>query len=200
MNRSNLPAWLALLLFCAAVIGFGADLVDYAQMRHPVALLGAHGVPHALAFNLLGFVLPGLLVAFAMLRLRRQLPAGSGWAARIGAQLCLLSAIAFAAQGLVSLDAADLDAASGRLHALATMLWWLAFVPGGLLLAVGLRNEAGRRGLVWASALVAIALLWFVASPWQLLPVAIAQRIAFLLWLVWAIVAASVPARPKLRA
>lgn len=195
MNRSNLPAWLALLLFCAAVIGFGADLVDYSQTQHPVALLGAHGVPHALAFNLLAFVVPGLLVAFAALRMRRQQPAGSGWAARIGAQLCLLSAIAFAAQGLLSLDAADLDATSGRLHALASMLWWLAFVPGGLLLAIGLRNEPGRSGLVWTSALVAVALLWFVASPWQPLPAAIAQRIAFVLWLGWAIVAASVPAR-----
>lgn len=197
MNRSNLPAWLALLLFCAAVIGFGTSLAEYAQTRHPVALLGAHGVPRAWLFNLLAFVLPGLLVAFAMLGLRRRLPDGSGWAARIGAQLCLLAAIAFAAQGLLSLDIADLDATDSRLHALVAMLWWLAFVPGGLLLAIGLRNRPGRRALVWTSVLAAAALLWFMASPWQPLPVAIAQRIAFLAWLGWAIVAAGSTTRTR---
>lgn len=42
----------AALLFVLAVLGFGTGLEGYAQARHPVALLGAHGVPHALAFNL----------------------------------------------------------------------------------------------------------------------------------------------------
>ena len=70
----RLSGLMAALLFVLAVLGFGAGLDGYAQARHPVALLGAHGVPHALAFNLLGFVLPGLLAAVVAERLRRRLP------------------------------------------------------------------------------------------------------------------------------
>ena len=50
----RLSGLVAALLFVLAVLGFGAGLDGYAQARHPVALLGAQGVPHALAFNLLG--------------------------------------------------------------------------------------------------------------------------------------------------
>ncbi|TWI04958.1 putative membrane protein [Luteimonas cucumeris] len=193
MNRSSVLAWLAMLSFVVAVTGFGLALDDYAQLRDPVALLGARGMPHAWVFNLLGFVLPGLLVAIVGIRLRRELPAASAWPARIGAQLCVLAALAFAAQGLVSLDASDLDASRTRLHALLAMLWWLAFVPGALLLALGLRQVPGRRALAWVGVLVALALLWFVASPWQPLSNAVAQRIAFVAWLGWAVVAARRP-------
>jgi hypothetical protein len=67
--------------------------------RHPVALLGARGVPHALAFNLLGFVLPGLLAVAVAECLRRSLPATAGWAPRVGSQMLLLAGLAFAAMG-----------------------------------------------------------------------------------------------------
>ncbi|PWB21607.1 DUF998 domain-containing protein, partial [Stenotrophomonas sp. SPM] len=74
-----LDRWLGLLAaacFVLAVVGFGAALGGYSQAMHPVALLGAHGVPHALAFNVVGLVLPGALAAVVAERLRRQLPVG----------------------------------------------------------------------------------------------------------------------------
>ena len=56
---------LAALVFVGAVAGFGVALSGYSQVWHPVAVLGAKGVPHALGFNLLGFVLTGVLAAVA---------------------------------------------------------------------------------------------------------------------------------------
>ena len=53
------PASVVIWLVALAV--FGARLPFYDQMRHPVSLLGATGVPGAGTFNALGFVLPGLL-------------------------------------------------------------------------------------------------------------------------------------------
>ena len=50
---------IAATAFVLAVAGFGAALPGYLQGSHPVALLGAAGVPHALGFNLLAFVLVG---------------------------------------------------------------------------------------------------------------------------------------------
>ena len=144
----RLDRWLGLLaavVFVLAVSGFGAGLEGYAQARHPVALLGARGVPHALAFNLLGFVLPGVLAAVVAERLRRSLPATAGWASRVGSQMLLLAGLGFAAMGLLPLDVDDLHGPASQLHASAWMIWVLGFVAGTLLLGTTqLRQAHGR--------------------------------------------------------
>ena len=166
---------IALLVFMAAAIGFGIVSPDFGHARHPLALLGALGEPHALAFNLLGFVLPGALLAWLGWSLRGAQVA-PGWRVRIGLQLVLLSALCFAAQGLRPLDPTDLLAPASRLHVVAWMLWWIAFVPGALLLA----RASGRAALV-----IALLVLLFALGGGDLLPAPIAQRMAFLLWFGW---------------
>ena len=170
--------------FLVALAGFGMALDGYSQARHPVALLGASGVPRALAFNLLGFVLPGLLAMVVALRLRRGLAHHAGWPARIGSRLALLSALAFAAQGLLPLDPGDLDHPASRWHATAWMLWWIAFVPGALLAALGSIRIPGLRVFAWAS-LVAAALVLFFAVLVPAVAAGVAQRIAFIAWFGW---------------
>ncbi|HHA2818298.1 DUF998 domain-containing protein [Stenotrophomonas maltophilia] len=179
----------AALLFVLAVLGFGAGLDGYAQARHPVALLGAHGVPHALAFNLLGFVLPGLLAGVVAECLRRRLPATAGWAPRVGSQMLLLAGLAFAAMGLLPLDVDDLHGPASQLHASAWMIWVLGFVTGTLLLGIfSMRQVHGRvqGGLSVAcgvlAALAAFALQGLVPAP-------LAQRVAFACWALWLVVA-----------
>ncbi|WP_149193889.1 DUF998 domain-containing protein [Luteimonas suaedae] len=171
--------WVAALVFAAALLGCGALLEGYSQRWHPVALLGADGVPGAWVFNMAGLVLPGLLAAVVALALYRALPPQAGWLPRIGARLLLLSALAFAAQGVLPLDPRDLDGQAGRLHAAAWMVWWIAFVPGALLLAAGVR---GLRlpGIIAACAVAALSVL-----PVEPLPPALAQRIAFAAWFGW---------------
>lgn len=188
MSVVRLDRWLGLLAavaFVLAVAGFGAGLDGYAQGRHPVALLGARGVPHALAFNLVGFVLPGLLAAGVAERLRRTLPTGAGWAPRVGSQMLLLAGLAFAAMGALPLDVDDLHGPASQLHASAWMIWVLGFVAGSVLLAVsGLRQAHGRALGVLAlgcgvlAALAAFALQGVVPAP-------LAQRLAFACWAVW---------------
>lgn len=160
-------AWLA------ALVGFGAAVEGYSHLQHPVALLGAPGVGTPLAFNALAFVVPGALVAIAAWRLRDAL-GHAGWAVRIGAMLWALSALAFAAQGLLPLDPEDFDAASSRLHAAAWSVWWIAFVPGALLL--GARSRTAMMAAIAAGAVVAVAaLLW---------PVGLSQRVGMAAWFV----------------
>ncbi|HGM7314439.1 TPA: DUF998 domain-containing protein [Stenotrophomonas maltophilia] len=175
----------AALLFVLAVLGFGAGLDGYAQASHPVALLGAHGVPHALAFNLLGFVLPGLLAVVVAECLRRQLPASARWAPRVGSQMLLLGGLAFTAMGLMPLDVDDLHGPASQLHASAWMIWVLGFVAGTLLLGISqLRQTHGRAlgGVALACGVLA-ALAAFALQG--VLPAPLAQRLAFACWAVW---------------
>ncbi|ARZ75449.1 hypothetical protein CCR98_15170 [Stenotrophomonas sp. WZN-1] len=199
MSVVRLDRWLGLLaavVFVLAVAGFGAGLDGYAQARHPVALLGARGVPHALAFNLLGFVLPGVLAAVVAERLRRSLPATAGWAPRVGSQMLLLAGLAFAAMGLLPLDVDDLHGPASQLHASAWMIWVLGFVAGTVLLGVSHLRQAHGRAL-GALALGCGVLAALAAFALQgTLPAPMAQRLAFACWLVW--LAAALPlSRPR---
>ncbi|MEN6682024.1 DUF998 domain-containing protein [Stenotrophomonas pavanii] len=194
MSVVRLDRWLGLLAavaFVLAVAGFGAGLDGYAQGRHPVALLGARGVPHALAFNLVGFVLPGLLAAGVAERLRRTLPTGAGWAPRVGSQMLLLAGLAFAAMGALPLDVDDLHGPASQLHASTWMIWVLGFVAGSVLLAVsGLRQAHGRAlGILALGCGVLAALAAFALQG--VLPAPLAQRLAFACWAVW--LAAALP-------
>ncbi len=178
----------ALAAFILALLLAKTGLPEYSHRIHPLALRGASGLPGAAWFNLGAFVLPGLLLAWSGRDLRNRLD-GAGWLARIGCALVQLSALAFAAQGLLPLDLETLDAGSSRLHALAWTLWWIAFVPGALLLALRARRGAGFAvlSLLAAAGVPALALLAPIAG-WA----GLVQRLAFALWLVWWLLAARV--------
>jgi hypothetical protein len=162
----------------------GAEAIGFSHLTHPLAFLGAVGMPLASLFNFAGFILAGALAAAALWPLRDALPAPLPWAARIGAQLVLLSAVAFAAQGLLPIDPNDLDGLRSGLHGSAWMLWWLAFTAGSASIAWGLRK---RREPAWCLNAMLAAQLVPVCALWADLgmPVAVAQRLSFLLWFAW---------------
>lgn len=197
-----LSAFTAGLLCLASLVSFSLPFPGYVHALMPVSLLGAHGVPRAQAFNLLAFIAPGALMAWSALGLRAALAGGpvarastvqaslGNWWARIGANLWLLSAIAFAAQGVWSLDPGDLDGPISQRHASMWTLWWIAFVPGALLLATGLWR-ARRAAAAWALVGGLLVLLFAALPPW-LMPGPIAQRVALGAWfLAYAMVARS---------
>lgn len=172
----------ALVLFVAAATICGAMLDGYSHREHPLALLGAVGVPGASAFNVFAFVLPGLLLAVGFWAMRSTLPATANWRARIGTQLATLSALALAAQGLFPLDPQDLGSQANALHALAWTMWWIAFAATGALLAASARSRGFRRATVAAS----IAVLALALPSWPGAMAAFAPRLAFVVWFVWA--------------
>lgn len=181
----------AAAIFFIAVFGFGAALEGYLQSMFPVALLGAQGFPHATAFNLLAFVLPGMLAGVVALDLRQRLPGGASWPLRIGAQLAFLSALGFIGMGLLPLDPQDLESHSSRLHGTIWMLWCVSFISGALLLGVGLSR---LRGWTLFGRLTLIAMVGVFAAAFLLtglLPAGVAQRLAFALWFAWLILAGS---------
>lgn len=172
----------ALMSFVAAATICGVMVDGYSHREHPLALLGASGVQGALAFNAFAFVLPGLLVALIFWTIRSALPAAANWLTRIGTQLATLSALAFAAQGLFPLDPGNLGGQANALHALAWTVWWIAFSAAGALLAASGPSRGFRRATVVAS----IAVLALALPSWPGAMAAIAPRLAFVLWFVWA--------------
>ena len=181
MRGSTLPGAVALVLHLGAAILFALLLDGYSHREFPLALLGAQGMPRALAFNFCAFVLPGMSAMVAMWCLRSALPADARWPSRIGTQLMALSGVAFAAQGLLPLDTSDVGAASNTLHALAWTLWWIAGTSGALLLAWA----APVRRLRVSAAVAVVAIPLLALPPWPGALAAFAPRAAFVAWLLW---------------
>ena len=187
------------ILFVASVWGFGAAMPGYSQTQYPVSLLGATGVPRALAFNLLAFVLPGLVAGLLAVELRARLPSGAGWWSRLGTQMLLLSALGLAAMGLLPLDPQDLESEPSRLHGTAWMGWVIAFVLGSAAVAIGLGRKRLAVRLAWVSGAASLALPLAAFLLPELVGAGVAQRLAFAVWFGWFAYAArrtSLAARP----
>lgn len=180
-------------IFLLAVAAFGNLAPGYSQTLHPVALLGAAGMPHAALFNTTAFVLPGLLAAWVMVRLR-TLSAQLPLAARLGSAMLLLAAAAFLMQGVLPLQPETIDSASSGPHAAAWTFWWLAYGAGAVSLALGARGGpvAGHGRLLLACA--AGSILFAIVLPGAVVA-GISQRIAFAGWFAGVYVAASAVAK-----
>jgi len=145
----------------------------------PLAWSGARGMPLAWLFNLVAWIGPGLVVAFAALRLRAALPQ-AGFGAGIALRLALLAALAFAAQGVWTLDPNELDAGASRWHATAWMIWNLAFAAGALIAGFTLRAVRWPSLVICALCLLAPVLLGPVLGP----------RVVLAAWAAWTLLLA----------
>ena len=186
-NRAR-AGWLAgpaaASLFAASVTIFAALRQDgYTHGTKAVSELGSTGAPNALAFNLLGFVLPGLLVmAFAAFLTWRT---GS----RTGGRLLALSGACLCLAGLAPVDMAARGSMLSILHLVGAMgsgfAWTLALFPLGR----ALRRAGWPR---WGRITPWFGLFLFANVGWQVvyqssglvLP-GWGQRIAFLGYFAW---------------
>jgi hypothetical protein len=183
-RTAALAGLLAGAWFTVALLAFALRVPGYDHAMQTPALLGATGMPDARAWNLLGFLVPGLMAAYALQGLHRVLRArDAGFVARVGMTLLLLSAVAFAAQGLLPLQLGRaIDAGSARLHIVAWTLWWLAAIAGFVVLALGqLRKPLSAIAALMAATLMGAALH---ASSLPL-PGGVRERIALAAWFGW---------------
>ena len=189
MNRHRNPAlWFAVAAaasFLAALLLAGIGVPEFSHRIHPLALRGAAGLPGAMLFNAFAFLLPGIALVLAAQALRPVL--AGGWSARIGLVLAQISALAFGLQGALPMAMEEIDSAANRLHVLAWMLWWIAFVPAMLLLAFGARRGIGFTvACLLVGALVPVIAVLAPIGAW----VGLAQRLVFGLWFGWWLLAA----------
>jgi hypothetical protein len=96
-RRAGIAGIGACVIFWMALGAFAAARSDYSHFTKPISELGVFGAPHALAWNLIGFIVPGLLLALC----------GAGVASAIDGQkgvlwwLLVIAGVGFAATGLL---------------------------------------------------------------------------------------------------
>lgn len=174
---------LSAALFWIALVIFGTLQPGYSHAHHAVSELGAVGAAHQWAWNWLGFILPGALLAgFATKIAGTFAPSGSA-----AAVLMFLCGAMFAATGVFSADLHDHGSFSTRLHILASMLSLLAWLPASLFLAVD-AHRAGDRGLTWISLCAALLVVTSATLGRLLGPSGVSQRLTFAAFFLWVVV------------
>jgi hypothetical membrane protein len=179
-------------LFWIALFAFGTAQADYSQLTNAISELGAVGVPYALAWNALGFILPGLMLAACGLAIATDIDG------RRGALPWLLSGsgMAFAGTGVFPAVMRDgspvLQAPSTVGHVVMLLLssvgWLLAL---GVLLRTITRAPRLRRLLAPFATITVVALSGLAANVLHhaIPPLAhrpgLAQRLGFVGYFLW---------------
>jgi hypothetical membrane protein len=183
---------LAAAVFWTALLAFGNLRADYSQLTKAVSELGAIGAPHALAWNVLGFIAPGLLLAASALGIATAVD-GRGGVLR---WLLTGSGIAFAGTGVfpavMQYGSPVMQAPSTVGHVvmllLSSILWLVAIA---VLLRKSTREPHLRRLLTPFVIVTSIALVGLAANvlhdaipPLEHRP-GLAQRFGFAGYFLW---------------
>lgn len=194
MNRRQIGylgigAW---VLFWTASVVLGALRPSYSHVANTVSELGAVGTPHAAAWNVLGFIVPGILLAITGAAVARAVIPTPSVLRAVATVLLVLSGVAIAGQGLMPAEmvngVADVTSASTRAHFVSSLVSGAAWAVAVFLLIAPMKRNPEWRGL-WIVS-VALLLLVFGASLVLRgnLPDGLAQRIGNAFFCAWFLV------------
>lgn len=179
MTSARTTGWTGLVatgLFAGALGVFAALDPTYSHLTNAVSELGAVGAPNQLAWNLIGFIAVGLLLAAFGRGLGREIatPSAGG--------LLILFGLAFAATAIPA-DMSDLGSPGSTAHIVASqavlLFWALALVR---LLFVRRAGPALR----WiAAAALALAVGAIIVRGLEALQPGLSQRLSFAVVFGW---------------
>lgn len=194
MNRRligflGIGAW---VLFWTASVALAALRASYSHVVNTISELGAVGTPHATAWNVLGFIIPGVLLAVvggAIARTANEEPSLSRAVATV---LLVVSGLAVAAQGVMPAEmidgVADVTSTSTRAHFISSLVSGAAWAVGALLLVAPMRRNPNWQGLYLVSAILVVLTLVASFALRGTLPDGLAQRIGNAFFCAWFIV------------
>ena len=190
-RRAGLAGILAFLAFWTALFAFAAARSDYSHSTKAISELGVIGAPHALAWNLIGFIVPGVLLACC----------GAGLATAIDGKRSLLwwllvaSGLGFAGTGIFP---AEMHNGSPLMqspltigHVLASFVSAFPWMIAAFLLVFRAKHKQDwphLRVVAVVLALVGILGLFARALPAFEYRPGLGQRAAFLTYFAWYLV------------
>ena len=151
---------LSAALFTLSLFCFAAARTDgYSHATKAVSELGAVGAPMATAFNILGFILPGALIALLATQLLRTT------GAKLGPTLLAVSGCAMVVAGVFPADMTDLQSFTSLAHLGGAMLSGFAWAAALLFLGKPLRETFALKR--WSRLTPWFSLFLFANIAWQ---------------------------------
>ena len=190
----------AVVIFWAALFGFAAAYPGYSHSHKAISELGAFGAPHALAWNLIGFITPGLLLATCGAGLGRAIDV-SGRATAVY-WLLVMSGVGFAGTGVIP---AEMRQGSPFMqspftvgHIVMTLLSGIPWTIAAFLVVRRVKQNPAWQQLRRVSVILAVACvagfalnIFAPALPVLAHRPGLAQRISFGIYFAWFLIMAA---------
>ena len=190
-RQAGVAGIVALLVFWTGLAGFAAWHPDYSHSTKAISELGVIGAPHALAWNILGFMIPGVLLTICGAGLARSIDGRRGllwWT-------LVLSGVGFAGTGLIPAEmhnGSPLPTSPLTIgHALMSILSGLAWSTATFALASSVRRNpdwSGTTLVAWALALAGLLGVCARFLPFFEHRPGLGQRAAFAVYFGWYLV------------
>jgi hypothetical membrane protein len=190
-RQAGVSGIVAIVVFWAALAGFSAAHPNYSHSTKAISELGVIGAPHALAWNILGFMVPGVLLAICGAGLARSIDRQTGllwWT-------LVLSGAGFAGTGLIPAEmhnGSPLMTSSLTIgHALMSILSGIAWSMATFVLAGRVRHNPywiGTTQVAWVLALAGLLGMCARMLPAFEVRPGLGQRVAFATYFCWYLV------------
>jgi len=170
------------LLFIGAYLLLAAARPEFNHFTKAVSELGSVNAPNGAAWNLFGFVCPGLLIAFFSVGLHQAVTAGQS--GKISFYALFLSGIFMALAGLFPGDFENKTSFTMLMHTIGSMGSFIAFLVAAFTYPLHL-----RKSIYWEKTIVpSLTFTWLcILSGFLRTGTApgIGQRVGFLLYFLW---------------
>lgn len=145
------PAW-----FLAVYLVMSAARPEYSHTTDAISELGSLDAPNLWAWNILGYILPGLVVALLGVGLKREF-AGAGRAAAMASIALVAAGLFMALSGAFPANMADFQSATTRIHIIGSFGCYLAFLIAGFWFPSCFRKHAAWRWVALPSLVLVVA-------------------------------------------
>lgn len=172
-----IPIW-----FAAVYLILAGLRPEYSHLTKAISELGSVEAPRAWIWNLLGYIVPGLVVTLLGSGIGRQL--GNVAGARLAARALMVSGLLMAFSGVFPGDFEDRGSPTMVLHAVGSIGSFAAFLFCGFTLSSVLRRNERWRWLVRPSLALVIASIFTGFLRTGNAP-GLGQRLGFGCFFVW---------------
>lgn len=185
----SLAGWASFLLFWMAYFTLSGLRAEYSIFTKAVSELGSVGAPRAWVWNLLGYVIPGLLIVLFSWGLRSYFLNDPG--GKLASGSLAVSGLMMTLSGIFPGDFDDRQSLTMLLHTVGSFGSYLAF-----LLAAFTFPSVMRKRTSWRAAVLPLTICTWVTivfGSWPFLfPTmpAVGQRVIFLFYFIWISIAA----------
>jgi hypothetical membrane protein len=182
-KKIGLVAMATPLWFLTVYLAMSAMRPDYRHTDQAISELGSLDAPNLWAWNVLGYILPGLAVALLGIGLRREL-AVHGVRGTIPALALVAAGLLMSLSGAFPANMADFKSLTTLLHTVGSFGCYIAFLIAGFWLPPALRKIDSLRWAATPSLVLVIASI--ITGVLRFMGMAsIGQRITFACFFLW---------------
>jgi hypothetical membrane protein len=179
----------ACVVFWAASFVLGALRPSYSHSLNTISELGARGTPNAIWWNVVGFIVPGLLLALTGGVIAQSIGREQSKLRSLAGLLLVLSGLAIAGQGVFPADmtngVADITSPYTRGHFISSLVAAATWSIGVLLLTGLMKRSPDWRSLRVVSIVLVLLALVAAFALRGTLPDGLAQRLGNAIFFAW---------------